>query len=244
MTIPHWWMLSLFSAFVQFSCRAAGSVLVPLHALQLGRQCTVTLSKRLHTPTAVFERFSYLFILGVSQWHGQCEDRVLSGELPVLFSLSGMVDIARQTVEFLYEENGGIPRDLYLPTIEDIKDEANKFTIDKVRKGFCFPPYFSCETSYEMRGSPKHDLAPSSSCHSPYSEWRDLFQALPFEAIMLRHLSVLWCPLACFQNSLAWAGWDRTVRQRESGVSGRFQTGLAAELINHENVVILCFLGF
>lgn len=51
---------------------------------------------------------------------------------------SGMVDIARQTVEFLYEENGGIPRDLYLPTIEDIKDEANKFTIDKVRKGFAF----------------------------------------------------------------------------------------------------------
>ncbi|KAJ7994262.1 hypothetical protein DPEC_G00264060 [Dallia pectoralis] len=47
----------------------------------------------------------------------------------------GMVDIARQTVEFLYEENGGIPRDLYLPTIEDIKEEANKFTIDKVRKG-------------------------------------------------------------------------------------------------------------
>uniref|UniRef100_W5LMJ7 HECT domain E3 ubiquitin protein ligase 4 n=1 Tax=Astyanax mexicanus TaxID=7994 RepID=W5LMJ7_ASTMX len=47
----------------------------------------------------------------------------------------GMVDIARQTVEFLYEENGGIPRDLYLPTIEDIKDEANKFTVDKVRKG-------------------------------------------------------------------------------------------------------------
>ncbi|XP_063042342.1 probable E3 ubiquitin-protein ligase HECTD4 isoform X2 [Engraulis encrasicolus] len=45
----------------------------------------------------------------------------------------GMVDIARQTVEFLYEENGGIP--IYLPTIEDIKDEANKFTIDKVRKG-------------------------------------------------------------------------------------------------------------
>lgn len=53
----------------------------------------------------------------------------------ILFCLPGMVDIARQTVEFLYEENGGIPRDLYLPTIEDIKDEANKFTIDKVRKG-------------------------------------------------------------------------------------------------------------
>lgn len=53
----------------------------------------------------------------------------------VIFLTLGMVDIARQTVEFLYEENGGIPRDLYLPTIEDIKEEANKFTIDKVRKG-------------------------------------------------------------------------------------------------------------
>lgn len=52
-----------------------------------------------------------------------------------VFSIEGMVDIARQTVEFLYEENGGIPRDLYLPTIEDIKDEASKFTIEKVRKG-------------------------------------------------------------------------------------------------------------
>lgn len=53
-----------------------------------------------------------------------------------------MVDIARQTVEFLYEENGGIPRDLYLPTIEDIKDEANKFTIDKVRKGTTLHIFF------------------------------------------------------------------------------------------------------
>lgn len=67
------------------------------------------------------------------------EDGVLFGELPVRLYFLGMVDIARQTVEFLYEENGGIPRDLYLPTIEDIKDEANKFTIDKVRKGFAFP---------------------------------------------------------------------------------------------------------
>lgn len=57
---------------------------------------------------------------------------------------AGMVDIARQTVEFLYEENGGIPRDLYLPTIEDIKDEANKFTIDKVRKGFAFASSLLC----------------------------------------------------------------------------------------------------
>ncbi|KAK6968629.1 E3 ubiquitin-protein ligase HECTD4 [Biomphalaria glabrata] len=47
----------------------------------------------------------------------------------------GMTDIARQTVEFLYEENGGIPRDLQLPTIEDIKEDLAKFTIDRVKKG-------------------------------------------------------------------------------------------------------------
>ncbi len=47
----------------------------------------------------------------------------------------GMADIARQTVEFLYEENGGIPRDLRLPTIEDVKKDMAKFTIDKIRKG-------------------------------------------------------------------------------------------------------------
>ncbi|KAK3084084.1 hypothetical protein FSP39_007865 [Pinctada imbricata] len=47
----------------------------------------------------------------------------------------GMTDIARQTVEFLYEENGGIPRDLHLPTIDDIKEDLAKFTIERVRKG-------------------------------------------------------------------------------------------------------------
>ena len=46
-----------------------------------------------------------------------------------------MVDIARQTVEFLYEENCDIPRDLHLPTIEDIREELAKFTIERVRKG-------------------------------------------------------------------------------------------------------------
>ena len=46
-----------------------------------------------------------------------------------------MVDIARQTVEFLYEENGGIPRDLHLPTSDDIRADLAKFTIERVRKG-------------------------------------------------------------------------------------------------------------
>ena len=87
----------------------------------------------------------------MGQCHDWTEDCVLFGELPVLLYFLGMVDIARQTVEFLYEENGGIPRDLYLPTIEDIKDEANKFTIDKVRKGFASPASFTYETSSEVR---------------------------------------------------------------------------------------------
>eukprot|EP00092_Neocalanus_flemingeri_P030552 GFUD01033172.1.p1 GENE.GFUD01033172.1~~GFUD01033172.1.p1 ORF type:complete len:4225 (-),score=861.78 GFUD01033172.1:307-12981(-) len=47
----------------------------------------------------------------------------------------GMADIARQTVEFLYEENGGIPRDLHLPTVEDIKEELSKFSIDRLKRG-------------------------------------------------------------------------------------------------------------
>jgi E3 ubiquitin-protein ligase HECTD4 len=47
----------------------------------------------------------------------------------------GMADIARQTVEFLYEENGGIPRDLHLPTLDDVKAEMSKFTIDKLKRG-------------------------------------------------------------------------------------------------------------
>ncbi|GAB6029828.1 putative E3 ubiquitin-protein ligase HTD4 [Chamberlinius hualienensis] len=47
----------------------------------------------------------------------------------------GMTDIARQTVEYLYEENGGIPRDLHLPTIEDIKEDMSRISLDRLKKG-------------------------------------------------------------------------------------------------------------
>ncbi|MGH0151603.1 UNVERIFIED_CONTAM: hypothetical protein FKN15_020765 [Acipenser sinensis] len=76
----------------------------------------------------------------------------------VATAIQRMVDIARQTVEFLYEENGGIPRDLYLPTIEDIKDEANKFTIDKVRKGMVDIARQTVEFLYEENGGIPRDL--------------------------------------------------------------------------------------
>ena len=46
-----------------------------------------------------------------------------------------MESIAQETVEFLYEENGGIPKDLRLPTMDDVKAELGKFTISRVRKG-------------------------------------------------------------------------------------------------------------
>lgn len=46
-----------------------------------------------------------------------------------------MESIAQETVEFLYEENGGIPRDLRLPTMDDVKAELGKFTISHVKKG-------------------------------------------------------------------------------------------------------------
>ncbi len=48
---------------------------------------------------------------------------------------AGMGSIAQETVEFLYEENGGIPRDLHLPTMEDVKADLGKFTISHVKKG-------------------------------------------------------------------------------------------------------------
>ena len=47
----------------------------------------------------------------------------------------GMESIAQETVEFLYEENGGIPRDLNLPTMDDVKADLGKFTISHVKKG-------------------------------------------------------------------------------------------------------------
>jgi len=46
-----------------------------------------------------------------------------------------MESIAQETVEFLYEENGGIPKDLQLPTMDDVKAELGKFTISKIKKG-------------------------------------------------------------------------------------------------------------
>jgi len=46
-----------------------------------------------------------------------------------------MMDIARQTVEFLYEETGSIPSDLHLPTLDEIKEDIVKFSIDRLRKG-------------------------------------------------------------------------------------------------------------
>ena len=45
--------------------------------------------------------------------------------------LLGMTEIARQTVDFLYEDNGGRPKDLMLPTLDDIKEDLAKFTVGK-----------------------------------------------------------------------------------------------------------------
>lgn len=46
-----------------------------------------------------------------------------------------MESIAQETVEFLYEENGGLPRDLHFPTMDDVKADLDKFTINRVKKG-------------------------------------------------------------------------------------------------------------
>uniref|UniRef100_UPI00358EC7DF probable E3 ubiquitin-protein ligase HECTD4 n=1 Tax=Myxine glutinosa TaxID=7769 RepID=UPI00358EC7DF len=47
----------------------------------------------------------------------------------------GMVDIAQQTVEFLYEENGGIPSNLHIPSIDDVQAEAVKLSLERLHRG-------------------------------------------------------------------------------------------------------------
>ena len=65
----------------------------------------------------------------------------------------GMADIARQTVEFLYEENGGIPRDLHLPTIENVKTQLTKLSIDRIRKSQ--PVFISNNSNLDLTNLPK-----------------------------------------------------------------------------------------
>ena len=47
----------------------------------------------------------------------------------------GMEDIARQTVEFLYEDVGRLPKELLFPTLEDAKLMAEKLSADKLAVG-------------------------------------------------------------------------------------------------------------
>ena len=46
----------------------------------------------------------------------------------------GMEDIARQTVEFLYEDVGRLPKELTFPTLEDVKVLAEKLSAEKLAK--------------------------------------------------------------------------------------------------------------
>ena len=46
-----------------------------------------------------------------------------------------MENIARETVEFLYEENGGAPGDLHFPNMEEIKADLQKFSIGHLQSG-------------------------------------------------------------------------------------------------------------
>ena len=46
-----------------------------------------------------------------------------------------MVDIAVSTVADLYEDSGGIPQELVLPRVEDIKDDSQKINITSLNPG-------------------------------------------------------------------------------------------------------------
>ncbi len=72
----------------------------------------------------------------------------------------GMIDIAKQTVEFLYEENGGVPADLRLPDIDDVKKDLLTLSIEKLRPGMIVEisgenevqPIFACQHQFKTFG--------------------------------------------------------------------------------------------
>ena len=71
----------------------------------------------------------------------------------------GMIDIAKQTVEFLYEENGGIPSDLKLPDLDDVKKDLSTLSVDKLKSRMIVSinehdqqPLFSCKQQIKTFG--------------------------------------------------------------------------------------------
>ena len=71
----------------------------------------------------------------------------------------GMIDIAKQTVEFLYEENGGVPGELKLPDIDDVKKDLLTLSIEKMRPGMIvnisehdLQPLFACKEQLKTFG--------------------------------------------------------------------------------------------
>ena len=70
-----------------------------------------------------------------------------------------MIDIAKQTVEFLYEENGGVPNDLRLPDIDDVKKDLLTLSIEELRPGMIVDisvhdvqPLFACKQQLKTFG--------------------------------------------------------------------------------------------
>jgi hypothetical protein len=67
--------------------------------------------------------------------------------------LFGMPEMARITIEGLYEENGGMPADLHLPTIDDLKATANTLGANQIKKGMrVLIQSVPARTDYEVPG--------------------------------------------------------------------------------------------
>ena len=66
----------------------------------------------------------------------------------------GMPDVARLTVEGLYEESGGLPADLHLPTVEDLKASVPKLGANQLQRGLRVRINNGnpARTGYEVRG--------------------------------------------------------------------------------------------
>ena len=141
----------------------------------------------------------------------------------------GMADIARQTVEFLYEENGGIPRDLHLPTLDDIKEEVNKFSIESIRKGHSVIitnpedlniinlPKYCCPSMWKTFGLTGEVLEIDSS-----NQLVQVETYLSLEGVLVRY----WYPISALEKPL---GCDSKV-----GVAGTRKINISNHLVHKE----------
>ena len=150
----------------------------------------------------------------------------------------GMIDIAKQTVEFLYEENGGLPTDLKLPDVDDVKKDLLTLSIEKLRPGMivCITKdqdvqhhtNFACQQqikTFGLEGEVVRTDVPN--------ELAEIETYIEEEGTVVRY----WYPIDCLKKSAN----ERQVGLRGAGGQGRRNTSHSSsaqmEILNSEFIL-------